>query len=83
MFFQLRVLEHRPVQFRQIMFCISANMTSATHVPRLTGGDAGMTAMSTTGKRKDSSEERCVRQDQLRTPVGGKGTAGAMSGAKA
>jgi len=77
------VLEQGPVQFHQIIFCIWANMTRATHIPRLTGGDAGITAMSTPGKRKDCSNERCAHQDQLRAPVGGKGTADATRGAEA
>ena len=77
------MLEQGPVQFRQFIFCIWANMTRATHIPRLTGGDAGITAMSTLGKRKDCSKERCAHQDQLRAPVGGKGTADATRGAEA
>ena len=77
------MLEQGPVQFHQIISRIWANMIRATHIPRLTGGDAGITAMSTPGKRKDCSNERCAHQDQLRAPVGGKGTADATRGAEA
>ena len=77
------MLEQGPVQFRQVIFCIWANMTSATHIPCLTGGDAGITAMSTPGKGKDCPKERCAHQDQLRAPVGGNGTADATRGAEA
>ena len=82
-FFQFRVLAQGPVQFRQILFCIWANMTRATYIPRLTGDGAGITAMSTPGKRKVCSNERCAHQDQLRAPVGDKGTADATRGAEA
>ena len=77
------MLEQGPVQFHQIIFCIWANTTRATQIPRLTGGDAGITAMSTPGKRKDCLNDRFARQDQLRAPVGGKGTADATRGAEA
>ena len=82
-FFQFRVLEQGPVQLSQIIFCFWANMTRATHIPRLTGGGAGITAMSTPGKRTDCSNERCAHQDQLRAPVGDEGTADATRGAEA
>ena len=58
-------------------------MTRATHIPSLTGGDAGITAMSTPGKRTDCANERCAHQDHLRAPVGDKDTADATRGAKA
>ena len=58
-------------------------MTRATHVPRLTGGDAGIAAISTPGKRKSSSSERCAHQDKLRDPVRGRGRADATRGAEA
>ena len=58
-------------------------MTRATHTPRLTGGDAVTTTMSTPGKRKDCSKERCAHHDQLRAPVGDQGTADATRGADA
>ena len=82
-FFQFRVLEQGPVQLSQITFCFWANMTRATHTPRLTGGDAVITTMSTPGKRTDCSNKRCAHHDQLRAPVGGKGTADATRGAEA
>ena len=82
-FLQFRVLEQGPVQLRHIIFRFWANMTRATHIPRLAGGGAGITAMSTPGKRTDCSNERCAHQDQLRAPVGDKGTADATRGAEA
>ena len=58
-------------------------MTSVTHIPRLTGGDAGITAISTPKKRKDCSSERCAHQDRLRAAMGGRSTGDATRGADA
>ena len=77
------MLDQGPEQFRRNIFCIWTNTTRTTHTSHLTGGAAGMTAMSTPGKRKDCSKERCAHQDQLRAPVGGKGTADATRSAEA
>ena len=76
------MLEQAPVQFRQLILCFWSNMTRATHIPRRTGGDAGIAAMSTPGKRKDCSNERCAHEDQLCAPVDGKGPADASRGAE-
>ena len=77
------MLEQGLVQLSQIIFFFWADMTRATHIPRLTGGGAGIAAMSTPGKRTDCSNERCAHQDELRAPVGDKGTADATRGAEA
>lgn len=56
-------------------------MTRATHTPRLTGGDAGITTIPTRRKRcRACSIERCAHQDQLWAPVGCGGPAGPTHG---
>ena len=41
-FFQFRVLERGPIPFWRCIYCFWASMKRATHIPRPTGGDAGI-----------------------------------------